>query len=115
MKRLLIVVWVWLLCGLALAGTLQSGSKDVAAAGTAERLAASRTPAVWVIVQAKSGNTGTIFLGGAAVADGNGGELAAGDSVKLSRNTEFEDYDLYDIWVDTDSAGDGVVFLYFQR
>ena len=37
--------------------------KDVAAAGTAEPLAATGIKAAWVLVQAKTGNVGQVYLG----------------------------------------------------
>lgn len=88
------------------------GSKTVAAAGTRERLAASRTVADWVIVQALVANTNPVFVGGSTVAPTSGIRLASGDAYQFPPIGQGPAYNLADIWVDVTTNGEGVQFLY---
>lgn len=92
-----------------------SGNKDIAAAGTAETLASSRTTCAWILVQAKSKNTGMIYVGGDNVSSSNGVQLAAFDSVMLPPIADVEAYDLALTYVDSEVNGEGVTFTYFKR
>lgn len=89
---------------------LAHGSKAVTTAGTPIALAASSTPAKWVIVQARVTNTGYIAVGGAGVlatlSTGTGILLAPGESVPLPCD------DLADIYIDATVNGESVRFSY---
>ncbi|MCK5644082.1 MAG: hypothetical protein DRH97_01940 [Chloroflexi bacterium] len=87
------------------AGSITSGFKDVATAGTAEALGAS-TAIVEVIVTAKEANTGTIYVGGAGVASTNGTPLEAEEVAIISID------DLAKVFIDSDFNGEGVTFNY---
>lgn len=88
-----------------------SGRKTVAAAGTAEALAASSTPCEKVDVQAELDNTGVVCVGGsnvvASASTRTGIALQAGDHYC------FEIDNLADIYVDSEVNGEGVTFNYF--
>jgi hypothetical protein len=92
-----------------------NGSKDVAAAGTAETLASDRTAVTWIIVQAKSTNTGRVYVGSSTVASTNGVSLLADDSKLWPPVADLAAYDLSLIYVDADVNGEGVTFEYFRR
>jgi len=85
--------------------TIGNGQKDVAAAGTAEVLAAS-TPCSSVTIKAKHTNTGMIFVGDSSVDSTNGFVLDAGETISIDLS------DLALIYLDTNSNGDGVSYFY---
>lgn len=92
------------------------GLKLVTTAGTRERLTASSTPAISVLMTAKATNTGTIVVGGSTVVAASGAgrrgtPLNAGDSMKMTR---LEDglKDLTDIYLDATVNGEGVTYTY---
>lgn len=89
-----------------------SARKVVAAAGTAERLAAiTGTSCARIDITAELDNTGIICVGGAgviaALATRTGTPLAAGDTVTLNVR------DLYFVFIDATVSGDGVTYNYF--
>lgn len=89
-----------------------SARKVVAAAGTAERLAAiAGTSCARIDITAELDNTGVVCVGGsgvvAALATRTGTPLEAGDSVTLHVR------DLYYVLVDATVSGDGVTYNYF--
>ena len=86
---------------------LLSGEKTVTAAGTAEALVAAARRVYSVLVKAKIGNTGQVYLGGSDVASGTNDGLDPGESVSLAARTAF---DLADLFVDVDTSGEGVDF-----
>lgn len=85
------------------------GRKVVAAAGTAEALAAS-TPIKRVHIQALESNTDMVVVGGATVVAASGTRrgiaLVAGQSVTLQID------DLAKIYVDAVTNGEGVSYVY---
>ena len=86
--------------------SFEGGEKDVAAAGTAEALAAS-TACSWVIIQAKRSNTGLVAVGGSDVVVGtNGIDLEAGAVMTLPIA------DLASVFVDAATNDEGVTFVY---
>lgn len=85
---------------------LTSGSKDIAAKGTAEPLSTASLGAGWVLIQAKTDNTGVVYIGDKDVDVDNGITLAKGE-----RETFVID-DLSSVYVDAATNGDGVTFLY---
>ena len=89
--------------------------KDVAAAGTAEPLAATGIKAAWVLVQAKTGNVGQVYLGDLNIsATTRGRELDALESF-LFPAMQGNEYNLADIFIDVGTNDDGVTVLYMQR
>lgn len=88
---------------------IASGRKVVAAAATAETLAAS-TACREVTITAELDNTGVVVLGGSAViaalATRRGHPLNAGDSVTIPID------DLAKIYLDVTVSGDGVTYAY---
>jgi len=93
------------------------GITNVAAAGTEVRLTATPTLVSKVLIVAKDGNTGNIFVGGALVSSTSYGvTLTAGESVSLSAGdvqAEVGLIDLSTIWIDCSVSGEGVSYLYF--
>jgi len=87
--------------------TIGDGSKDVASAGTAEKLVDDVTDCRLVNIYAKSGNTGNVFVGGATVSSSRGMVL------EQARSSDwFPIDDLSKIYVDAANNGDGVQFSY---
>lgn len=90
----------------------------VTAAGTAQALAASRTPASWVIIQAAKGNVGSVYIGSTLSSPTNGTtttntiELAKGDSLSFPAMGVTEPYDLATILVNADTSSDKVRVIY---
>lgn len=82
--------------------TLLAGHKDVSAAATPEALAASTTVLNSVLVQAKTDNTGNVFVGNSTV---QYVELAPGDSKVLVVD------DLAKIYIKVATNGDGVNYI----
>lgn len=89
-----------------IANKLGDNSKVVTTSGTRVQLLSSSTPCKWVVVTAKSGNAGTIYIGGVTIAVGRGKPL-----VNL-QETEIKISDVSQIWMDADTNGDGCVFYY---
>ena len=91
--------------------TIGDGRKVVAAAGTAEALAAS-TACEKVDIQAELDNTGVIVVGGSTVvataATRRGIALRAGDSYCLEVDN------LADVYIDAEVNGEGVTYTYFN-
>lgn len=95
-------------------GTARSngeGSKNVAAAGTPEKLLAASTPCSEVAVTARPGNTGKIAVGfSAAVRAAAGGEVGAilspGDTISVPVGNVNQ------VYIDATVNGEGVSFLF---
>lgn len=86
-----------------------SASKNVAAAGTPERLSATSIRCSAVVVTARPGNTGTIAYGQtnavrATAGSEVGSTLAAGQSVT------YPIFDAMELWIDTEINGEGVSY-----
>lgn len=83
-------------------------------------LAATETLATRVFIQAKlvdGDNTGNVFIGPTSLVAGTaekGIELIPGAFLELQTN-EGELLDLNEIYVEADTAGDGVVGFYYPR
>ena len=84
---------------------IYNGQKTVAAAGTAEALAASQALISGVHVKALIGNSDKAYVGNSGVDSSNGYELDAGESVFL------EIANLATVYVDVASNGDGVSYV----
>lgn len=85
--------------------SMGNGSKNVSSSGNAVALA-SATVIAKVIIRAKSGNAGKIFVGGSTVSSTSGIYLLPTES------QEIEIDDLAEVYIDAENGGDGVVFTY---
>ena len=85
--------------------TVGNGQKTVTAAGTAEALAAS-TSIHSVTIKALAGNTNNVYVGDSSVDSTNGFVLDSGESISLDIDN------LADVYIDTDTNGEGVSFIY---
>lgn len=92
-------------------GTLISGRKTVADAGTPEAISSSSTLCYHVDVMALNTNTNPITIGAQGVDHGtqSGVRLAAGDSW-----TGY-DFDLSSLWIDVQTNGEGVAWIAVKR
>jgi len=95
---------------------LKSGSQTVATPSTAVALAPARTFAHSVIIQAKlvaGDNTGNVHIGLSALDQGVAEliELIPGADMTIDVGPDAV-FDLATIYVDADTASDGVTFLY---
>lgn len=88
----------------AVPSSVLNGSVVVTTGGTAVALAVSTT-ITSVVVKAKYGNTGTIYIGNATVDSSNGVELQAGDAISIDID------DLAKVYVDASVNGEGVDYL----
>jgi hypothetical protein len=85
------------------------GSKDVAVAGTPERLSDVSIPCAEVTIVAKVANTDLIYVGGASVSSASGVPLNGGDAQTIK---SYRNVDLANIWIDAAVNGEGVTFNY---
>lgn len=81
-------------------------SVTVPTPGTAVPLTSSNTPCKRVELQAKTGNTGTIYIGASDVSSTKGIQLAKGQIYTLHIE------DLIQLWIDASNANDGVTGIY---
>ncbi len=93
--------------------------KNVTTAGTRERLTTAEINTPMVIIQAKSANTGLIYVGNDQVSSTNCMiSLAARGTVTLSA-ADFGGadavWDLTKIWVDCSVSGEGIYWGYAER
>jgi hypothetical protein len=99
---------------------IQHTTKDVTTAGTRVALASSATLAVSVMIQAKSTNTGPIYIGGSTVSSTSyGARLTAGNSLSIEMpdmgmGGSYE-VDLSEIYIDAGTNGEGVSVVYYTR
>ena len=98
-----------LLAEIGVPNAVTQSTKDITTSGTAEALAASTTAIKYVIITAKSTNTGNVYIGGSGVTTSNGHPLAAGESVTLWID------DLSEVEADVDNNGEGVRMIYGTR
>jgi hypothetical protein len=94
------------------------GSKTVTTAGTAVPLSATALPANAVVIQAKVGNSGKVYVGDSTVSASKGHALAAGEAFILNALESpkgFDEYLLNDLYIDADTNGEGVVVQYLVR
>lgn len=101
--------------------SLTSISKNVTTAGTRVALVASTLEVYEFEVQAKTTNTGLIYLGGADVASTNGRVLSAGQSFAVSGMLDINDKSPNDkinlgaVYIDSSVNGEGVIVSYIVR
>lgn len=86
------------------------GEVDVATPGTAVPLSSSSQGGGHVEIQAKSTNSGDVYVGGETIAAGRGITLDAGDRVELPGVD-----DLAEVFVDAAQAEEGVTFVCVTR
>jgi len=86
-------------------GTVGNGQKTVATAGTAESLGASTTIRS-ITIKALANNSNNVYIGDSSVSSSNGFVLDAGDTISLDIDN------LADIYIDVDTNGEGVSFIY---
>ena len=96
---------------------IYTGSKTVTAAGTAEALASVKTMCAWVVIQPMSDNTNNVYIGDSTVSSSDGVWLDndLGQSLTLPQAGVPLYIDLNLVYVDADTSGEGVVFLYGRR
>lgn len=82
-----------------------NNAKTVTVAGTMEPLSTT-VYALYVIIVAKEGNAGTIWIGGENV------PLDQGRPLKPLQAERIEIDDLSKVWVNGDVSGDGVTYTY---
>ena len=82
-----------------------SGQKDVAVAGTAEQLI-TVNKAGKVIVKAKSGNTGAIYIGFSSNSLSSNGYI-----LLMDESVEFKLDGLNNIYIDSSVNGEGVSYI----
>lgn len=87
---------------------LGTGAKTIAAVGVREKLAEFGNCSE-VMIQAKAGNTNGVWVGGPTVAVNSGIELAPAGTLTLNTT------ELTKVWLDTDTAGNGVTYIYWGR
>src|SRR3990167_4129319 len=83
-------------------GTIGDGSKDVTTAGTRVQLSATSVACKKVHIQAKVGNTGSIYVGGSTVASTRGIELLPLATITLTISN------LNLVYIDSSVNGEGV-------
>lgn len=101
------------------------GSKTVTAAGTAEPLSAASIRCAWITFFSRRvngvANTGEVRIGGraqgqtiapTAIAAGTGCPLSPGDAAVAWPAGPPGMYDLAHVYVDADTSGDGVQYIY---
>ncbi len=90
---------------------VDSFSKTVTAAGTQEQLSTTVGWVSQVIIRAKVGNTGAIYVGRSTVSSSNP-PLEAGASITLNSPIRQPIIQLTDIWIDSAVNGEGVDVYY---
>jgi len=89
--------------------TILNGSRTVTTPGTRVQLTTSSTATYEVLIQAKSTNTGLIYVGGASVASSNGISIAASKGITISVQN------LNQVWLDCSVGGEGVNYMYWSN
>ena len=86
---------------------LLSGEKTVATAGTAEALVGASQRVKSVVIRAKAGNLGQVYVGASDVASTTNDGLDATESITIEAVGWL---DLAEIYLDVDTNGEGVDF-----
>lgn len=89
------------------------GAKTVTAAGTAEKIVATSTLTVAVVLQAKEGNAAAVYIGDSSVDKTTSPQMSldAGETLALEVPIGFQ-IDLSEWYVDADTNDDGIDFLH---
>lgn len=91
-------------------------NKAVTTAGTQVALATSSTPCKLAVIQIDMDNTGSIFVGDLNVSSSSFGvELSTTGllTVGFGSSDNNANFDLAEIWIDSEQNGEGVSVLYF--
>jgi len=95
-----------------IASRIVSGRKAVAHAGAAEKIIADKTACFMILLSADLGNTSPVVIGNADVVAANGSQkgvvLTPGNPPVM-----FLVRDVSSIYVDSQTNGDAVCFVYF--
>lgn len=108
---------------------ISAGFKVVAAAGTAVPLATTSTPCAFLSIFYRTGNSGgEVRVAGAvgaghypsstqtfpptSIPSGTGAPLIAGSAAVIFPGNAVQQYDLSQIYIDADTNGDGVQYIY---
>lgn len=94
------------LASLAGNSTIGDGSQNVTTAGTRVQLSSSSVACKKVHIQAKVGNTGSIYVGGSTVASTRGVELLPLATITLTVSN------LNLVYLDSSVNGEGVIYTY---
>ena len=84
-----------------------ASEKTITASGTAEALVAASTRVKSVLLIAKAGNTGQVYVGGSTVDTSTNDGLDAGESITVQA---LEFFNLTELFLDVDTNGEGVDF-----
>jgi hypothetical protein len=109
-----------LVLSLVLSAGLNSGSQTCPSSGNKLVIAAvtscpanSCKSSTWTI-QAPSGNTGKVYIGGSTVSTSVGVYLNAGDSASMPTLGNATPYDLTQVYIACTVAGDSIIYNYNQ-
>ena len=94
--------------GISVSEVFGSGQKSVTTAGTRVQLSSVSYLIHSITIKAKSGNTGSIYVGASDVISTNGFILAAGEGISLDVDN------LNDIWLDSSVNGEGVSYFFVK-
>ncbi len=86
---------------------LLSSEKTVTATGTAEAIVSATRRVKSVVIIAKTGNIGQVYVGGSNVTTSTNDGLDAGETLSIEAVNWL---DLADIFIDVDTNGEGVDF-----
>lgn len=95
------------------------GNVSTVTAGTRVRITSSHIVTPGIVLQARSTNTAKVYVGGSDVdATHAAMVMAPGDSVEIVGpmiGGIEEEFDLYDIWLDSAANGEGITVGYIAR
>lgn len=94
-------------------GALGTGSQTCPTSGR-KQLSTTQTKVTWISVQAPSGNTGSIYLGGPAVTTSLGNYITAGGTFFFPAVSNTAAYDLSQSFMACTVTADTVTFTYLQ-
>jgi hypothetical protein len=86
--------------------TFGNGAKTITTAADPAEVLGADTECNWVAIQAKTGNTNPVYVGGAGVDSTNGYELSALEAIVLPVNNVNK------IYLKATTDGEGVNYLY---
>ena len=89
--------------------------KTVTTAGTAEELVSTPTKVRSLTIEAKPGNTGQVYVGDYQVSSSDNDGMAPGATLDVPVNAEDGFIDLSLIYIDVDTAAEGVNLHYTVR
>jgi hypothetical protein len=119
------LIFVSLICAWLLMGGYYSGNGTVTTAGTAVQLSVASSPipptsCITLTIQAKSSNSGTLYIGGSNVSAANkiGAALTNGvtppASAYFGPSSTTALYSPQTIWLDTTNSGDGYTYTCYK-